>query len=876
MMLNESFDACGTHQCDRHPLIDLDPADWCWATWRKRPQLVRPEPQPFEREVAISKLKKAKRLKSGRWQWASCEIPVSMSIEEATFWYQAITRAHEFKGVRDLVKHIQTEQSIDRIDLSDLPKWFNSREGFFAPPQLMIPLSYFVPLIQLLDWMFEDRGYPRYALILGFRRLLLPYLNELELAELRAQIRANWDIHKIHQRIQITSLLGLHAELQEVADSQASRQSYPNYRWGLCFEAIFGLESMDLVVHHMKLSKSRLFTVDHVRAWLAHTELTELSFITHSIAAIRKRKEMPMAVEMFEGLTLVRSPIIAPHILFLSQNSCVSPAATQWLEQHPEFAIAGLLPLTLQKHPLRETAIAWLRMMQRRGFGNLIREKMNDDYQQIELQIFDAPQREELEEPPEWFKAIVDVAPKLEPLDWVKASDLPAIVVGEAQLSVAQHQVILNLLQADPDDRSSVLRQEANPDSLSRFVWQLYEQWSLKKPKDQAEWVILALGRLGDDEIILKLADLIRSWCKASKHQLAISGIAALTLRASATAIYELMQFAYPPISRLIRPEQALDEIAKTRNLSRRQLEDFVMREVLDQHSATITNLESPLNSPQVGDFETKNLNPSKSPRMGDLGGTTPRKRSPKTNQTHSSKTKLKQFLTLQSRRFEQQMIHRAAYTVAEFQSFVFHLIVRPMAQSLIWQAESMCFRIAEDGTLADSSDMPLELPSEAEIYLPHPLEMPDRLIWAELLSDYELIPPFAQVNRPIYSVSTQEQDATIVTRFADRGVFTVNLTQSLMKLGWTETYIGRGHWRGYCKRFPADHTTAILSVSEMPREHGYQRIDRIFFVSNDWDGRRVPAERDRIPLKAVALLVFSEVIREIDHLTHRSKKRHA
>ncbi|WNZ45753.1 DUF4132 domain-containing protein [Leptolyngbya boryana CZ1] len=848
MMLNESFDACGTHQCDRHPLIDLDPADWCWATWRKRPQLIRPEPQSFDREVAIAKLKKVKRLKSRHWQWEACEIPVSMSIEEAFFWYEAITKAHHFDRVRDLVKRFETERFETEhlaapVEIAEIQEWFTLVESNYAPAQMTFILSYFLSIEQLLDKLTEHR---QYQLFVGFRQHILPYLNETEFAAIKTYIRANWEPQRFYFRPHLSALLGIHDWLETLVAKWKPERSYAAFDRNFRLEVIFGLESADLVVHHVRRLRLRLGTAEQVRAWLAHTELTALELVTESIAALNSNKEVSNAAEMFDVLTLIRSPIVAPQILALVQRSRIRDRAQQWLEENLELSIAGLLPLTIQKHPLRETAIAWLRMMQRQGFGDLIREKMSDEYQQIELQIFDAPQREELGKTPKWFKAIVDAAPKLEPLDWVKVSDLPAIVVGDTRLSTTHHQAILNLLQADPDNCSSILRQHTNADSLSQFVWQLYEQWSLKKPKGRADWVILALGRLGDDEILLKLADLIRAWCKASKHQLATSGIAALTLRASETAIYQLMQFAYPPISRLIRPEQALDEIAKARNLSRRQLEDCAMREVLERHCTTIANSGSPC------------------------------KRRPKTHQTQLSKTQLKQFLTLQSLRFEQQMIHRVAYTVAEFQSFVFHPIVRPMAQSLIWQAKSMCFRIAEDGTLADSSDMPVELSSEAEIYLPHPLEMPDRSTWAELLSDYELIPPFAQVNRPIYSVSTQEQDATIVTRFADRGVFTVNLTQSLMKLGWTETYIGRGHWRGYCKRFRADHTAAILSVSEMPREHGYQRIDRIFFVANDWDGRRVPTEGDRIPLTTVAPLVFSEVLREIDHLTHRSKKRHA
>ncbi|MCU0548608.1 MAG: DUF4132 domain-containing protein [Leptolyngbya sp. Prado105] len=814
---------------DRNPLIDLDPADWCWATWRKRPQLERSKPQPFELDQAITQLKKAKRLKSGRWKWNDCEIPVSMSIEEARFWVHAIVRSYRYDRVRDLVRYFESTSLSSAIESSEIQDWFTSSASCDVPPQMAVALSHFLSVDQLIDQL-SNSSHRHHSIFLGFKQLILPYLNETEFEKLRIHIQETWEPQRFYMRIYLSSLLGLQNWNREFIETLTPERTYHSCDFKFRLGVLFGLESADLVVYHSRRLKLRLGTSEQVRAWLAHTELTALEFVAESIAAIKNNREAQNAVAMFEVLALVRSPIVAPHVLQLAQKSQVRHQAQAWLEDNPELSIAGLLPLTIAKHPLAETAIAWLRMMQRQGYRDFIREHMSPEYQQIELQIFDAPKREELDTMPDWFTAIVESAQKLEPLDWVKPSDLPAIVVGETQLSEAQHQAILNLLQADPENHSAMLKHYANPESLSQFAWQLYERWALKKPAFQSAWVILALGRLGDDAIALKLADLIRVWCKASWYELATAGIAALALIASDLAIFQLMQFAYQPISRLIQPNQALNAIADSRNLSRRQLEDCAMLQYLQKKFAPLSNWES-----------------------------------------RSRKNELKQFFMLQTLRFEYQMVHREAYTLEEFQA-LFNPLLFSMTQTLIWQAESTYFRITEDGTLADSSDSPVELASEVKITLAHPLELPDRLIWAELLADYELIPPFAQVNRPIYSVSREEQDATIVTRFVDRGVFTVNLTQSLMKLGWTETYIGRGRWRGYCKRFCADETVAILGMTEMPRTYSYQVIDRIFFLANDWDGRRIPTDDDRMLLKTVSPLVFSEVLREVDHLTHRSR----
>src|SRR6266545_909643 len=47
--------------------IDLDPVDWFWAPWRRRPPLLRPEPKPFDFPACVARLERAKVGRQKRW-----------------------------------------------------------------------------------------------------------------------------------------------------------------------------------------------------------------------------------------------------------------------------------------------------------------------------------------------------------------------------------------------------------------------------------------------------------------------------------------------------------------------------------------------------------------------------------------------------------------------------------------------------------------------------------------------------------------------------------------------------------------------------------------------------------------------------------------
>jgi hypothetical protein len=122
-------------------------------------------------------------------------------------------------------------------------------------------------------------------------------------------------------------------------------------------------------------------------------------------------------------------------------------------------------------------------------------------------------------------------------------------------------------------------------------------------------------------------------------------------------------------------------------------------------------------------------------------------------------------------------MISGRTWDSSEFtRCFLRHPLVCHLAKRMIWSVETPAarfeFRIAEDGSLSTVSEDPIDLPQEAVVRLPHPLDMdPDRIAaWGQILADYEILQPFEQLSRPVMALTETEMASGVLERF--QGVY--------------------------------------------------------------------------------------------------------
>jgi hypothetical protein len=200
------------------------------------------------------------------------------------------------------------------------------------------------------------------------------------------------------------------------------------------------------------------------------------------------------------------------------------------------------------------------------------------------------------------------------------------------------------------------------------------------------------------------------------------------------------------------------------------------------------------------------------------------------------------------------------------------------LARTLVWGAYdakgrlTQTFRVAEDGTLADEADEKYTLPTSLSVRIVHPLELSDtqKAAWGQILGDYEIAPPFAQLGRPVFSLASDEMssdDAAARFRGQEWGVSA--FVGKLQRRGWI-------HGAPQDAGFVTDHTKPFFSagVTAVVEHTGYpigsrewadaQKIEHLYFVA----GTDVPVtwsrDKKKLKLAKVDPKAVSEVLLDL------------
>jgi hypothetical protein len=166
-----------------------------------------------------------------------------------------------------------------------------------------------------------------------------------------------------------------------------------------------------------------------------------------------------------------------------------------------------------------------------------------------------------------------------------------------------------------------------------------------------------------------------------------------------------------------------------------------------------------------------------------------------------------------QIQRLETAMIERRRWPLADFRRLLAgHPLLRHIVGRLVWQADDgTTFRVAEDGTFADSADEALDLPGGAYVRIPHRLELTESLeTWAAVFADYEIAQPFAQLDRPVHALTPRERETGDLARF--RGIkVPLGRLLALERQGWEhEAPADAGIVGGLSRPLPGGATASI------------------------------------------------------------------
>jgi predicted DNA-binding WGR domain protein len=483
----------------------------------------------------------------------------------------------------------------------------------------------------------------------------------------------------------------------------------------------------------------------------------------------------------------------------------------EWLLKYPEHAAAGLIAPALGKAgEARDCAGSALRLLQANGHEAL---------------LLDVAGRYGKPEVVEALRAVLDESPldrfptrraKLpefwQPRGWRR----PTLKNGKA----LPDDVLDNLGQmlTFPTNEEiyggiAVAKEACDTDSLAEFAWDAFTAWLEAGGPSKEGWALTALGFFGNDDTARKLTPFIRAWPGEAAHARAVTGLDVLATIGSDVALMLLNGIAQKVKFKGLQDKarEKIDAIAEARGLSTEELEDRLAPDLGLDEQGTM-RLDFGPRAFKVGFDETLKPYVRETGADGVDGARLPDLPKPKkTDDAELSKEAVERFKLLkkdvrtiasqQLLRLEVAMCARRRWTPEVFRMFlVEHPLVRHIVQRLIWGVYAVqgsasyggtlqaCFRVAEDGSYTTAEDDPFELPEGENIRIgvPHALELPaaDAAAFGQVFADYELLQPFAQIGRDIYTLTDEEKKSLKLERWKDAKVPTGRVL-GLANKGW-------------------------------------------------------------------------------------------
>lgn len=889
-------------------VIDLDPADWYIATWRRLPPLPRPQPEPFDRDACIGRVAKVRRSRSTytgeHWDWGPAQVPLSMNQAEARFWLEAMTQPDRATAPATLATALQERDLTTPLTAADIGSRMKKRSRL-PGPEIALALWNFLGPDELIDgllrgdllghdvttepYLFE--WFARDAILTGLRRFVIPYLGPDELDRLRRRVATfaprtsdRQRTGRVSTRTLLVAALGGAEEIRPIVASWPDGSLRQGCEFDVPF-VLFGLDDPDYLRREFARLGADLRRADHVRAWLAHTELSALDVVRDGLLR-QDRKEW--SEDMLEVFCRVKAPEAAPYLLEIKLNGKSPGLARQWLDEQVGNAVAGLLPIAAGRGKLAEGALHYLRATRSRGFGDLVEEILRQGPAEAAEKVRMAlahdgvapPPPFEDDSTPEWLAESVSEVmswrqSKLP--DWAEPSRLPPVVVGDRSLGARQVEALLRALHKSKlDDRPALVRQvkeHADPARLDAFAWKLFELWQEDGAAPKDKWAFLAVGLLGGDAAALRLCPLVRAWPTQSLQRRAVLGLDCLRAIGTETALLQLNTIAQKVRQRSVQDKarQAIREIAHERGLSPEQLEDRIAPELgLDAQGGRTFDfgprqfrlvLDAEL-KPQVRDEAGKLKKDLPKPGARD----DPEKARAAVEAWKLLKQQVRDVVRSQVQRLEQAMVSGRRWTIAEFERYlIHHPLMINFVRRVLWggyEAGKLvrAFRVTEDGTYADAQDRSCTLEGFTWVGIVHPLHLgeAERAAWGQVLGDYEIIAPFAQLGRRVHTLQPGEESAPTLTRFADKEVPTLLFMGILKSHGWQDgRWQGELQFPGYTKQYPGFGLIACLE--QAPGSGDTVRLKEAYFIPDANNLALTPGHA--IPLGQVDPVVLSEVI---------------
>ncbi|MGN0537964.1 MAG: DUF4132 domain-containing protein, partial [Acutalibacteraceae bacterium] len=263
-------------------------------------------------------------------------------------------------------------------------------------------------------------------------------------------------------------------------------------------------------------------------------------------------------------------------------------------------------------------------------------------------------------------------------------------------------------------------------------------------------------------------------------------------------------------------------------------------------------------------------------------------------------KKQLKSIVNIQKVRLETALLADRRWKVEAWTDlFVKNPIMHSFATGLIWAAYVekelvQTFRYMEDGTFNTQDEDEYTLPENCTIGLVHPIDLDEDTLnsWKEQLSDYEIIQPIAQLDRPVFLIKDEEKGKFVLERYNGKTVSSYKLLSFMTKAGWSKGSVqdagcfGEFYREDITKRIKNENNTFLLgnAVSlkfsgmyvgyEAPEEEVTIEGIRFYKLGSVKRGSYVYDEPDdarSFKLETVNPRYFSEILAQLESLVKKT-----
>jgi hypothetical protein len=597
----------------------------------------------------------------------------------------------------------------------------------------------------------------------------------------------------------------------------------------------------DFYLFHTALNLLENAKPEHARPVLRHA--VEAGTVSAAVSAAKQLLETEWDGRQEYALSLLAH-----------RSKQVRDVAIEWLLPQGETLLGQVGPLLAEKSAY--TRLAAVEMLARLGGeqarGLLATQREAEKAISVKQAIVDAIG---LAEPPADLDASTAIATflaeaakngKKSPLRWYAAEEPTGLLWanGEAvPVSVVYYlltsQARMRQMQLEMNVRRML--QWLDTGTTGALALTLFTGWAKQGGSARETWCLPLVAALGDDRLVQLLRRQIDTLRKKSRRRtLGPKAVQTLALIGSDLALTEVSDLARHAQNGPVQQaaHEAFAEAAQRLGLTQEELADRIAPRLgLNEQGEHILDFGPRQFSARVAFDLTLHLKDSSGKRLNLLPRPNARDDAAKVATAQAAWQVLKKNLApavkIQAERLENALSTQRAWSVERWRElFLRHPLLRAFAINLVWgvldggrTGYDLIFRPLEDGSLTNADDDACALPAEGQIRLVHPIELDEetRSAWLQHLADYEITPPFPQLNRPGITLDEATGDGIWWKQYQGYRVPGKLIKEQYQRRGWLAAEEDQGEvYNLIWKAFPGAGVEALLEISYLVA--GYER----------------------------------------------------